>query len=204
MFAAVVLAGGAALRLGGTSKPARTVGGIALLSRVLAALTDAVPVIVVGPPDLCLPGGVLRTVEQPPGGGPVAALAAGLTLLAPVPAAIRPGVDLVAVLAADLPFLTAEAVARVRTAAAEPGQDGAVLVDDAGRPQWLCGVWGIEALTRRLVEIGDPAGWGVRRLAAGLRVATVATVARQAPAWFDCDTEADIRRAEEWIDGQRR
>src|SRR6185369_15934291 len=123
MFAAVVLAGGAARRLGGTSKPSRTVGGIRLLDRVLAALAGADPLIVVGPPDLPLPSGVRRTIESPPGGGPVAALAAGLALLA-VPTPVH---DRVAVLAADLPFLTTATVTSLRAGADRDDHDGAVL-----------------------------------------------------------------------------
>ncbi len=72
-FAAVVLAGGAARRMGGADKPTIPVAGQSMLTRVLAAVHDADPQVVVGrvPPDLPVP--VASTTEQPPGGGPVAA-----------------------------------------------------------------------------------------------------------------------------------
>src|SRR3954469_15553631 len=75
-FAAVVLAGGAARRMGGADKPALPVAGQSMLIRVLAAVHDADPRVVVGlvPPDL--PVQVHSTREDPPGGGPVAAAAA--------------------------------------------------------------------------------------------------------------------------------
>ncbi|MEV6939475.1 NTP transferase domain-containing protein, partial [Streptomyces sp. NPDC051132] len=76
-YDAVVLAGGAARRLGGADKPGVRVGGRALLDRVLAACADARTTVVVA-----TPRPTVRPVrwarEEPPGGGPVAALAAGL------------------------------------------------------------------------------------------------------------------------------
>ncbi|HMA46864.1 MAG TPA: NTP transferase domain-containing protein, partial [Frankiaceae bacterium] len=128
-YDAVVLAGGRARRLGGADKPALEVGGRPLLDRVLGAVADAARLVVVGP---CRP--TARAVrwarEEPPGGGPAAALAAGLPLVT---------AEVVAVLAADLPFLSAELVAALRRSAA--GADGALLVDPGGRDQVLAGVW---------------------------------------------------------------
>lgn len=47
-YDAIVLAGGAAKRLGGADKPGIRVGGRALLDRVLAACADASTTVVVG------------------------------------------------------------------------------------------------------------------------------------------------------------
>lgn len=82
-YAAIVLAGGAARRMGGAAKPLLPVGGVPMLRRVLAATAGAYPLIVVGPPELAgeLPAGAELTREEPPGGGPVAAVAAGLARL---------------------------------------------------------------------------------------------------------------------------
>ena len=57
-FAAVVLAGGAARRLGGAPKPARTVAGVPLLTRVLDAVAAADVRVVVGPPWPTCPAGL--------------------------------------------------------------------------------------------------------------------------------------------------
>jgi molybdopterin-guanine dinucleotide biosynthesis protein A len=224
-FAAVVLTGGAARRMGGVDKPALPVGGSRMRDRVLAAVAAARPRIVVGPAD-DLPPDVLDVREQPAGGGPVAALAAGLALLdgtdagyaSPGPDTAHDGpgpdgadgdgetrrapVDCVAVLAGDLPLLTAAAVHGLRAALDRSTADGAVYVDDAGHPQWLCGVWRPAALRRALDRLaarhGGLTGTSVRALMAELTVAEVSWLGLGPPPWFDCDTDEDLRRAEEW------
>ncbi|MDP9435787.1 MAG: molybdenum cofactor guanylyltransferase, partial [Actinomycetota bacterium] len=128
-YDAVVLAGGSARRLGGVDKPGLEVGGRSLLASVLAAVPDAGVRVVVGPPR-ALPPDVVQVREEPPGRGPVPALAAGL---------VHVTAPRVAVLAADLPFLDGATVARLRAAAEHA--DAALLVDDEGRDQYLCSVW---------------------------------------------------------------
>ncbi|WP_435589141.1 molybdenum cofactor guanylyltransferase [Micromonospora chalcea] len=239
-YAAVVLAGGAARRMGGVDKPARPVGGRPMLHRVLAAVADADQRIVVGP-SVPLPDGVRTTREEPPGGGPVAAIAAGLALL-------DPGTTTVALLAADLPLLTAAAVTELRhaldTPAAERGRDLAAerehdraaererepaadreldraterasalpprgltvalacYVDGDGRRQQLCAVWRLPALRAALDRLaatrgGTLDGAPVRGLLTGVAVREVSWSGSGPPPWFDCDTDEDVRRAEEW------
>ncbi|MEQ4300646.1 NTP transferase domain-containing protein [Plantactinospora sp. B6F1] len=212
-FAAVVLAGGAARRMGGADKPALPVGGRSMLDRVLAAVADADLRVVVGPAS-ALPAGVRATREQPPGGGPVAAVAAGLALFPDtVPAhtcdtgsssAAPSGTGIVALLAADLPLLTTEAVRQLRTALCRAADaDGVVYVDDAGRAQFLCGVWRVTPLRAALGRVAAArdsvlTGTSMRALIAELSVAETAWRGTGPPPWFDCDTEEDVRRAEEW------
>ncbi|WBB71022.1 NTP transferase domain-containing protein [Micromonospora sp. WMMD812] len=199
-YAAVVLAGGAARRMGGVDKPALPVGGRPMRDRVLAAVDDAAPRILVGPADE-VPPGVRVTREEPPGGGPVAAAAAGLALL-------DPGATVVALLAGDLPLLTAGAMGVLRRELARPGADqsvcdGVCYVDSGGRRQTLCGVWRVSALRAALDRLtaargGTLAGASVRALLAELTVRTVSWSGEGPPPWFDCDTDQDVRRAEEW------
>ncbi|HEV7897018.1 MAG TPA: NTP transferase domain-containing protein [Planosporangium sp.] len=206
-YAAIVLAGGGGRRLGGRDKPALSIGGRSMLRRVLDAVADASPRIVVGPARPELDAGVVQVREQPPGGGPVAALAAGLAALDAgrdvglVALDVDAGRDvgLVAVFAADLPFLTPADVEALRQAAMSDDHDGAVLVDAEGRQQWLCGVWRTRALRGRLAELHPPAGQPMRALVSGLRVRDVdRREIGGPPPWYDCDTEDDYRRAEEW------
>ncbi|TDC81225.1 bifunctional protein IspD/ispF [Micromonospora sp. KC606] len=213
VYAAVVLAGGAARRMGGRDKPGVSVGGRPMRERVLSAVADAAPRILVGPVGP-VPDDVLVTREQPPGGGPVAAAAAGLAL---VPA----GTTTVALLAADLPLLTREAVAALLAAlgadedgadgsatpggaeADKGGPDGVCLLDDRGRRQSLCGVWRTEALRAALDRLAERRGGAldgaaVRELLAELTVRDLAWSGGGPPPWFDCDTDSDVSRAEEW------
>ena len=133
-YGAIILAGGGATRLGGVRKPTLMVGGMTMLDRVSLALRDADPAIVVGPPGLPVPSGVLHIQEDPPGGGPVAAIGAafGQTGIG--------GTGIAAIMAGDLPLLTAAAVTDLRLAidapslavtATDPGPD----VSSAGRPR---------------------------------------------------------------------
>ncbi|MEU8783329.1 NTP transferase domain-containing protein [Streptomyces sp. NPDC048637] len=192
---AIVLAGGAARRLGGADKPALPVGGRPLLDRVLAACPDAATTVVVGPARPTTRA-VVHALEDPPGGGPLAALDAGLRhTTAPT----------VLVLSADLPFLTAATVrsllaAATRTAGgAGPGEgsaprDGAMLRDASGRDQPLVAAYRAEPLRRELARLraahGSPAGLPLRALLAELVLERVPDATSTAS--FDCDTWEDI------------
>lgn len=183
-FDAVVLAGGSGRRLGGVDKPALDVGGSTLLDRVLRAVEGAGAVVVVGPPR-DLPPHVVQLREDPPGGGPAAALAAGLGAVA-APA--------VAVLAADLPQVSVALVTALRAAAA--GHDGALLVDDDGRDQVLTGVWST-AILRAAAAGQDLHGRPLRAVLGGLDVVRVPAAGLGLRGWADCDTPQDLRRARE-------
>jgi molybdopterin-guanine dinucleotide biosynthesis protein A len=190
-YAAIVLAGGAGRRLGGRDKPALPVGGRAMLGRVLDAAGGASARVVVGPARPDVPDDVVQVREHPPGGGPVAAVAAGLAAVGRA--------ELVAVLAADLPFLTRAEVDALRAALTAGDHDGVVFIDRGGRQQWLCGMYRAEALRCALAALEPPAGRPMRALVAGLRLATLdRPVDGSPPPWYDCDTEDDYRRAEEW------
>jgi molybdopterin-guanine dinucleotide biosynthesis protein A len=193
-FGALILAGGNARRLGGVHKPGLCIDGTSLLERVLAAAADADFRIVVGPPQP-VPPGTLLVREDPPGGGPVAALAAGLDSF--VHDVGPTTVGWIAVLAGDLPFLTAATLQRLRETASAKKADGAVLVDADGREQYLAGVYRIEALRSALAAVGDPRGVAVRRVISGLDLQRLEPAEPgPAPPWFDCDDADDVRLAE--------
>lgn len=181
-YAALVLAGGRAARLGGQAKPQLEVGGRTMLAAVLGAVVDAAHRVVVGPPQP-VPKDVVVVREQPPGGGPVTALRAGLRAVES---------DVVALLAGDLPFLSAPLVAQLRAALVG---DGVLVVDDGGRDQFLLGVWRTAALRAALPGGGGPTS--LRRVLAPLAVDRLRpTVPPGAPPpWLDCDTPADLARA---------
>lgn len=184
-FDAVVLAGGAARRLGGVDKPGLTVGARPLVERVVAAVSGARRTIVVGP-ERDLPG-VLFAREDPPGGGPVPALAAGIEKVT---------APWLVLLAGDLPFLTASHVTALLNAA-QPGAEGGgvvagsgvVMVDDGGREQWLVGVWPVAGLRAALDAY---AGRSLKGLLSPLTGTRLALPGRP---WFDCDTMDDLEEA---------
>uniref|UniRef100_UPI00117DF83F molybdenum cofactor guanylyltransferase n=1 Tax=Streptomyces murinus TaxID=33900 RepID=UPI00117DF83F len=139
-YDAVVLAGGAARRLGGADKPGVRIGGRALLDRVLTACAAArTTVVVAAPRSTARP--VRWAREEPSGAGPVAALAAGLRHTTAAHAVV---------LSADLPFLRADTLRRLLTALGESGADGALLTDAEGRDQPLVAAYRTAALRREL------------------------------------------------------
>ncbi len=197
-FDAVVLAGGAARRLGGADKPAVRVGGHTLLDRVLAACAAAGHTVVVGPRrPTARP--VRWAREDPPGGGPLPALAAGLAALDAARGGAK-GPGAVLVLAADLPFLTAgtvEALLAALTRAEDGGRaepEAVMLTDAGGRDQPLAAAYRPEPLRRELAllraEHGGTAGLPLRLLTGELAVRAITDPTGRAS--FDCDTWEDV------------
>ncbi|QAY71896.1 hypothetical protein ET471_13900 [Xylanimonas protaetiae] len=165
-----MLAGGRAARLGGTPKPGLLLGGTRLLDLALAAVAEATAVAVVGPADLAdAVGRAVLTREDPPFGGPVAGIDAGLRALA------RPGSPgVVVLLAVDVPG-AGRAVPRL-LAAVTDDVDGACL-ERGGHAQWLVAavrrdrlVAAVETLRAQAGSVHDQP---VRRLVAALRLAAV-------------------------------
>lgn len=177
---AIVLAGGRATRLGGADKASVLVGGRALLDRVLDALAGAETVVVVGP-ERASPRAVKWVLEHPPGGGPVAAIAAALPLVSS---------ETVAVVATDLPFLEASHVAAL--SASVQGHDGAIVIDAEGRIQPLAGVYRTSALRAAVARLGEVSGASVHSLTRSLDLARV----EEDRAAIDCDTPEDVAGAE--------
>ncbi|MFE9771252.1 NTP transferase domain-containing protein [Streptomyces sp. NPDC005931] len=187
-YDAVVLAGGGARRLGGADKPGVSVGGRALLDRVLAACAGARTTVVVADPR---PTGrpVVWAREEPPGGGPLAALEAGLR---------HTTADRVVLLSADLPFLDERTVRVLLTALRVSTADGAVLTDADGRDQPLVAAYRTASLRAGLAALtgghGAPGGLGglpLRRLTGSLDLTRISDPV----ASFDCDTWDDIALA---------
>ncbi|MCW2699809.1 MAG: molybdopterin-guanine dinucleotide biosynthesis protein [Blastococcus sp.] len=180
---AVVLAGGGSTRLGGADKTRLLLDGVPLLDRVLAALTG--PVVVVGPTrPTCRAVAFMR--EEPAGGGPLAALAAGL-------AGVRG--PRVLLLAADLPFLTPAALRVLEEAA---GRGSAMAVDDAGRDQPLLSCWDAGLLRDALPPV---VAGGRLRAATGAVDAVRVELPGHPPPWWDCDTPEAWAQALAWTGG---
>ena len=138
---AVVLCGGDSRRLGGGSdKTAATLGATTVLDHLLDGLPADWPVVAVGP-ERPTRRRVRWTRETPAGGGPVAAVAAGLALV---------DTELVVVLAGDMPFAAGAATHLAGTLAAslndDPTTDAVVAVDPGGRENPLLAAYRVTAL----------------------------------------------------------
>lgn len=99
--AAIIVAGGGAKRLGGIDKPWININGTPIIEHVVKAARNlASPIVIVGErhAEWSLASDVEWTLEEPRGGGPVAAIRAGLATL---PADINQ----VLLLAADAPLI---------------------------------------------------------------------------------------------------
>lgn len=186
-YDAVILAGGAARRLGGADKALLVVGADRLLDRAIDAVRDAGRIIVVGP-SRPVDAAVLFTREDPPGTGPAAAMAHAVRLVT---------ADVVVVLAVDVPFAAA-AVPRLLEAL--PGHDAAMVVDPAGSRQPLLAAY----RTRALRDRADDQPWANRAVRALVEPFAVAAVPAVADEALDCDTPDDVERARMAADGQLR
>jgi molybdopterin-guanine dinucleotide biosynthesis protein A len=168
-YAAIILTGGRGERLGGVDKAALSYRDATLLDHVLSVVDDASEIVVVGP-EKDLPN-VTWAREEPPGGGPLAGLAAGLRKITAA---------WVAVLAVDQPGITKDTIARLRAAGAN-----AVLKDE--RTQWLIGVWKVAELREALPE--EPRDQPLRKTLLRLDPVEVSALPGEAR---DVDTPADL------------
>ncbi len=192
-WGAVVLTGGSAVRFQGADKASIELGGLTLLEHVLGALVGIPDVVVVGDEvGTTRPVTFLR--EDPPGGGPAAGLLAGLSGFPRPP-------RLVVVLAVDMPLVTTATVRRLRLAADEDEDaqgDGALLVDEHGRRQYLCAVYRTEALLGAAPPLEAQPGLPVRRLVGRLRLAEVPALPGEA---HDVDTWDDLLALRSRLEG---
>ena len=188
MFDAVVLAGGGGRRLGGVDKAALRLDGRTLLDRALTAVSGAGRTVVVGPPRE-LPPQVMQIREDPPGGGPAAALGAGLTLIS---------ADILVLLACDLAFVDDALVSRLLEALDEAPEasDGIALVDARGRLQPLLAAYRRTRLRSAVDEARAATGTleGTRMFAVVDRLRMLGITA-EGDETLDCDTWADVEVA---------
>jgi len=175
---AVILIGGGAVRLGGADKASIELGGLTLLEHALGAMLDIDEVVVVGDP-VPTTRPVTFTREDPAGGGPAAGLLAGLRAFARRP-------DLVVVLAVDMPLVTSATVRRLTEATAG---DGAVLVDEDDRLQYLCAAYRTDAIDRVRPSYEDEHGLAMHALVGDLELVGVPAFG---PETRDLDTWADL------------
>lgn len=189
-LAAIVVGGGGGERLGGVSKPDLVLGGGRLIDRVCGALLEACGAgcVAVVPPAVRVPDGVLRTLEDPPGGGPLAGVDAGLAALG------APADAWVVVVSVDCPGI-ADVLAALLDEPLGDRCEGRILRGGVPEPydQYLMGVYRVGALRRVIDEAvarrGNVRGMGVRRV---LRALALERVDVSADVCRDVDTPEDV------------
>lgn len=172
---AIVLAGGRGSRLGGVDKAALDMGGESMLDRTLRAVADF-RIILVGAES----AGIDSVWEEPRGGGPAAAIGAGLAEVE---------VPYVLVVACDTPFLD-EVIPTLLASMRQ--RDGAIAVDENGRRQHLMIAVRTAALAASVATHPTLDGMSVRALLAPLNLVEVTVPARST---LDLDTWHDVEKA---------
>lgn len=183
-LAAIVIAGGEARRFGADKLALRDAEGRSLLDVTVAGVVQvADPVIVVGP-ERDLGREVIWTREDPPGGGPCAALIAGV-------ACLRDDVTHVAVLAGDAPAGGA-AVMALRQVIDDAA--AAIVTDASGREQPMTAVYAAGPLKAALTAYGDGRDMSIRQVVDDLRTQTVVSIVDRWSASADIDRPEDAQR----------
>lgn len=150
---ALIIAGGKGKRLGGASKSDLELGG-RLLDRVLDSLSPLTSWgrVVIAPDSVAVPAGTLRTMEDPPGGGPLAGLEAGLHALLAAEKIERDSKGVLLVFSVDSPGVASLAPRLLRALDSDPEAEGAVIL--GGQPrvfrQYLQGAYRVGPLLRAL------------------------------------------------------
>jgi len=197
-FDAIILAGGRSSRLDGTDKARLRLPGTdrsgtrngppgeTMLQRACGAANGASRLVVVGPVDPSdLPADVIVTREDPPYGGPAAAIGAGFAVLGPDPS------PSILILACDVPGAVAALPYLWEAAAVHRGADGVLARSEDGQPQQLLGIYRPQALAKAIGAQPDLENLSVRALISPLDLVGVAVPVAST---MDVDTWDDARQ----------
>lgn len=192
---ALVLAGGRSSRLDSVPKSELVFLGQSLLERALSAVSGARTVVVIGPqPPMPLPANAIVARENPPFGGPAAAIAAGVDALL---ASGHSPSQYAIVLACDMPGIgpavrtLIHALGNIDSAV---GADGVIAIDDRHHLQPLAAIYDTVRLGVAIAQhrrVGSLDGMSAFQLIRELRLTEVMIPAHTTD---DIDTWADAEK----------
>lgn len=193
--AGVILAGGLARRMGGIDKPLASVGGAAIIDRVIATLRPQCAALVLnanGDPARFAAQALPVVADDVPGfAGPLAGILAGLDWLA----AHKPEIGWAVSVAADSPFLPGDLVARLQSARIAAGARLACAAS-GGWTHPVIGLWDVSLrhdLRKALVEEDMRK---IDRWTARYPLATVEWATDPVDPFFNANTPEELAEAE--------
>jgi len=176
----IVLCGGTSRRLAGHDKTRESLAGTTVMDHLLDALPLGWMVVCVGE-KRATTRSVRWCRESPPGGGPVAGIAAGLLVL---------GSPVCVVVGGDMPFAAAALPTLTDTLNAHSALDAVLAAGPDGRLQPLLAAYRCEALRAALPHEPDGA-----RLMAVVDTLVTGTLACEATITLDVDTPEALEQA---------
>jgi len=184
--AGLILAGGAARRMGGGDKPLLDVGGVSMLGRLVAVLageTAALAISANGDPARFAAFGlpVLEDAVAFAGRGPLAGVLAGLDWAA------EGGAEVLLTVPGDTPFVPQGLAARLAPAPS--------VAASLGRRHHLVALWPVAARARLRAWLGRGEPEGVGRFAATLGVREVVFPGRPFDPFINVNAPDDLRAA---------
>ena len=182
-WSAMILTGGSSSRFG-SDKSHAMLGGNSLIDTLLATLPSEIKIVIVGPELQPASRSAKYTREDPIGGGPVAAIHAGLDLIE---------TEFVAVIATDMPF--ASLILDVLTVNFPTYEDATIPLDSHKVRQTLCAIYRAEALREAISKLGSPQGQSMRQLTQLLSVKEFPLDPAQERILVDIDTPSDLQQA---------
>jgi len=190
LLSVILLTGGSSRRMG-RDKATLEFGDDTLLTFHLQRIPRTFPVVVVGEPVDTWPQ-VTFTREDPPGAGPVAAIASGLEHVS-TPIAL--------ILAVDTPF----ALPQLLRFELGPESHALIPRDPSGKAQYLAGLYRTDPLRYALQQLGSPEDKSMRELVCHLLPIEYHELSPEVVHDFmDLDTPEDLVIARELLASQPR
>lgn len=183
ILSAMVLTGGKSTRFG-SDKSQAIMGQNSLIEKILDSLPQDIEIVVVGPSIKNTSRAPKYAQEDPLGGGPVAAISAGLEFVE---------TEYVAIIATDMPF--ASQIIEHLTSLLPISKDALIPLDAQNVRQSLCAIYRVQTLRETMTELDDVQGQSMRNLTGLLQVKEVRLPAELERILIDIDTPSDLERA---------